>query len=367
MIRSATGDILQADAEALVNTVNCVGVMGRGIALQFKKEFPQNFREYKRACDAGTLGPGRMLVVPLEGLQGPRFVINFPTKRHWKGKSRIEDVHAGLAALVDEVRRHKIRSIAIPPLGCGLGGLDWRQVRPLIEQAFEPLPDVDVLLYEPAGAPAAEAMAKTAARPNMTAGRAALIGLMRRYLAAVMDPFTTLLELHKLMYFMQEGGEPLRLEYKKALYGPYAENLRHVLSRIEGHYIVGYGDATDDPHRRIELQPGAVEEAEEALQAAGETRERFDRVARLIEGFETPYGMELLATVHWVAQREGYAADDVIAGVHAWSERKRMFPGRHILLARDALRRQGWLPETDEGADADTTGLQGASDRKEDA
>src|SRR5438477_6393740 len=117
------GDILHADAEALVNTVNCVGIMGRGIALQFRKEFPDNYKFYKAVCDRKELHPGKMLVFDLNRLENPRFIINFPTKRHWKGKSRIEDVRAGLESLVKEVRQRDIKSIAIPPLGCGLGGL----------------------------------------------------------------------------------------------------------------------------------------------------------------------------------------------------------------------------------------------------
>ncbi|KKK92759.1 hypothetical protein LCGC14_2699710, partial [marine sediment metagenome] len=226
MIEITTGNILQAETEALVNTVNCVGVMGRGIALQFKKEFPDNFTAYKAACDKKELKPGMMLVVNLNQLQLPRYVINFPTKRHWKGKSRIEDIESGLNSLITEVRQRNIESIAIPPLGCGLGGLDWGVVRPMVERAFESLPKVRVLLYEPVGAPAAEKMAKTKKEPNMTVGRASLLGLMRRYLSAAMDPSVSLLEIHKLMYFMQEAGEPLRLKYTKGPYGPYAENLR---------------------------------------------------------------------------------------------------------------------------------------------
>jgi O-acetyl-ADP-ribose deacetylase (regulator of RNase III) len=346
MIELTTGDILQADAEALVNTVNCVGVMGRGIALQFRKAFPENYKAYKAVCDRGELQPGRMMVHDLGRLANPRFVINFPTKRHWKGKSRMEDIDAGLEALVREVRTRGIRSIAIPPLGCGLGGLDWRDVRPKIEEAFSRLPDVRVLLFEPAGAPAAEKMVKDRRVPNMTAGRAALVSLMRRYLAAVMDPIVTLLEVHKLMYFMQEAGENLRLRFQKGPYGPYAENLRHVLSHIEGYFVQGYADAADRPDRQIELMPGSWEQADHFLMDHPDTLERFSRVVKLIAGFETPFGMELLSTAHWVAAREGAStAEDAVAKTYAWSARKRMFSEDQIRAAWDALRQRGWLAQ----------------------
>jgi O-acetyl-ADP-ribose deacetylase (regulator of RNase III) len=203
---------------------------------------------------------------------------------------------------------------------------------------------VNVLLYEPAGAPAAEAMVKEKAVPKMTVGRAALLGLMRRYLAAVMDPFVSLLEIHKLLYFMQESGEPLRLKYKKALYGPYAENLRHVLSHIEGHFITGYGDAEDRPDIQIKLLPEAAEKAEKFLKNHVNTREHFNRVVNLIEGFETPFGMELLTSVHWVATREdAIIVDDAIAKTYAWNDRKRMFQAEHIHIAWEVLQQKGWL------------------------
>ncbi|MEP1075196.1 macro domain-containing protein [Leptolyngbya sp. PL-A3] len=344
MIEFTQGDILKADAEALVNTVNCVGVMGRGVALQFKKAYPENFKAYKIACDTKEVRPGKMFVFDLARIYNPRFIINFPTKRHWRGNSRIEDIKAGLKDLVKVVQQEAIHSIAIPPLGCGLGGLDWAEVRPLIIEAFAALPEVRVLLFEPAGAPKATAMVSTAKVPNMTPGRAALLGLMRRYLVAVMDPTVTLLEVHKLMYFMQEAGEDLRLQYEKAPYGPYAKNLRHVLNHIEGHFISGYGDAADRPDVPLELKPNAAEKAEAFLSEREGTRQRFDRVAQLIEGFETAFGMELLATVHWVVAKEGAATpEEAIQKVHAWSNRKRMFEPRHIELAWTRLREAGWV------------------------
>lgn len=345
MLELTRGDILKADAEALVNTVNCVGVMGRGIALQFRKAFPENFRVYKSACDKKLFHPGQMLVYDLNRFENPKYVINFPTKRHWKGKSKIEDIEAGLKALVEEVNQHNIRSIAIPPLGCGLGGLEWEQIKPMIQKAFGALPDVHVLLYEPEGSPVAEEMVKEKKVPNMTGGRAVLLALMDRYLEAVMDPFVSLLEMHKLMYFMQESGEKLKLNYTKAPYGPYAQNLRHVLNVIEGYFITGFADAEDRPDTQIELVPDAVKRASLFLENHyGVVRKRFDRVVDLINGFETPFGMELLSTVHWVATREdAKTIDEVITKTYEWGERKRMFQKEHIRVAWEVLGQKRWL------------------------
>lgn len=346
MIEDARGDLLKVEAEALVNTVNCVGVAGRGIALQFRKAFPENFRAYKSACDRKEVQPGRLMVFETGKPEGPRFIINFPTKRHWKGNSRIEDVEAGLEALRLEVLRRGIRSIAVPPLGCGLGGLDWDEVRPRIEALLGDLPDVSVLLFGPEGAPPADQMARTPGQVRMTAGRAALVELMRRYLRPAMDPVVSLLEIHKLMYFLQEAGEPLKLDFQKGPYGPYATNLRHVLNQIEGHFIRGYGDAGDQPDKPIELVAEAIILAEQSLRVHHATRERFERVTQSIGGFETPYGLELLATVHWVVTREGaHSLEDVEERTYAWNSRKRMFPRLHLAAAWGALRERGWCSE----------------------
>ena len=344
MIELTQGDILHADAEALVNTVNCVGVMGRGIALQFKKAFPENFKRYKAVCDKKELQPGKMFIHDLNRFLNPRYIINFPTKRHWRGKSRMADIEAGLETLVVEVRQRGIHSVAIPPLGCGLGGLPWVDVRARIEDAFDDLKDVRILLYEPKGAPPAKEMVRLKKVPGLTVGRAALLVLMRRYLAAVMDPFVTLLEIHKLMYFMQEAGEELKLQYNKGIYGPYARNLRHVLTLMEGHFISGYGDAEDNPTREINLVPDILPKAERFLEDHPSTRDHFQKVVDIISGFETPFGMELLSTVHWVATREGAAtADQVVNKTYRWNDRKRMFREKHIRLAWDILDRKGWL------------------------
>jgi O-acetyl-ADP-ribose deacetylase (regulator of RNase III) len=347
MFEYRTGDILQADAEALVNTVNCVGIMGRGIALQFKNAYPANFRAYEDACQRGELRPGRMLVFETGQLTNPKYIINFPTKRHWRGKSRMEDIDAGLMALVDEIRTRRIRSIAIPPLGSGLGGLDWRDVRPRIEAALRVLEGVHVIVFEPHDASTAPPVTASREVPKMTAGRAALVMLMHRYLFGLMDPFVTLLEVHKLLYFMQEAGQPLHLRYTKGHYGPYAENLRHVLRTVEGHLVSGYADGGDAPDKELTIVPGAVADSEAFLTDHPDTRRRFDRVADLVDGFETPFGLELLATVHWVASRESAnTLDRAIACTYAWNDRKSQFLPQQIGLALDVLTAKGWLART---------------------
>ncbi|HEV7589281.1 MAG TPA: macro domain-containing protein [Longimicrobium sp.] len=348
MIRIARGNLLEAPVEAMVNTVNCVGFMGKGIALQFKQAFPANFRAYEAACKADAVVPGRMLVYDHGMLIQPRYIINFPTKRHWRGKSRMDDIEAGLTALLEEVRDRGIRSIAIPPLGCGLGGLDWDEVRPRIEAAFASLPGVDVLLYAPTGAPAAKTMPVRTERPRMTAARALFIKLMETY--AALDYSRTLLEVQKLAYFLQVAGEPLRLRYEAGTYGPYAHNLNKVMERLEGHYIRGYGDS-QRPDAELELLPGAVEAADACLDQDSESRHRLARVTALIEGFETPYGMELLATVHWVGATGGRDGsppagdlDQAVEMVHAWNPRKQqIFKPEHVRKAWDRLAGLHWL------------------------
>jgi O-acetyl-ADP-ribose deacetylase (regulator of RNase III) len=284
-----------------------------------------------------------MFVVELQQLNNPRFIVNFPTKQHWREKSRIENIQAGLADLVRVVRAYDVQSVAIPPLGSGLGGLDWNDVRPLILQAFADLPHVDVRLYEPLPEGETRLVPALSGAPTMTPGRAALLTLMGRYLSAFMDVGITLLEIHKLMYFMQEAGEPLRLRFKPAYYGPYAENLRHVLRAMEGQYISGYSDE-DDPKRMIELRQGAAAQAEAFLADNAAPQQRYARVAELIEGFETPFGMELLATVHWVVIHQGAGTEEEISRqVYAWNRRKRMFTPEQIAAAHEVLQRQGWL------------------------
>lgn len=344
MIQYKQGNLLTEDVEALVNSVNCVGVMGRGIALQFRNVFPANYQVYAEACKRHEVKPGHMFVYETGQLTNPRYIINFPTKRHWKGKSRMEDIEAGLVALVEEIRRREIQSIAIPPLGSGLGGLEWEEVRERIVAALKELTDRRIIIYEPSELTSDTRSNYSRNVPRMTVGRAALVGLIDRYLRGLLDPFVTLLEVHKLMYFLQDAGEPLRLHYVKGLYGPYAENLRHVMNEIEGHLIVGYADGGDAPEKQLELVPGALEETSAFLQDRSDTQARLARVSDLVEGFESPFGLELLATVHWIATKEAaQSVEDVVTQTYAWNERKRQFSKRQISLALDVLGRKDWL------------------------
>ncbi len=342
MIIPTQGNLLEAQAEALVNTVNTVGVMGRGIALQFQRAFPSNYAAYRKACGAGRVVPGEVFIYEENTLGGPRWIVNFPTKRHWKEKSRAEDILAGLADLVEQVEKLGIRSIAVPPLGCGLGGLDWRQVRPMIEEAFAAFPEVKVLLFEPAGMPDAAAMPNRTPRPKMTPGRAAVIGLLGKY--EEMGYRLALLEVQKLSYFLQATGEPLRLQFRTHHYGPYADQLRHVLSTLEGHYITGYGDGQDKPDTSIRLLPDSLPDAEAFLADRPDTRARFERVLNLIEGFETPHGLELLSTVHWLADAGARSVPEVLQGLQEWSERKfHVFDEPQVELAWQRLKKTGLM------------------------
>src|SRR5580704_7981384 len=197
MLELTKGNLLEADVEALVNTVNTEGVMGKGIALQFSKKFPEMFDHYRKACESGQLRLGKMHVFERNDLLNPRYIINFPTKGHWRSRSRLKDIEDGLAALVEEVRNRNIRSIAVPPLGCGNGGLEWNEARSVIEGALAPLSDVRVLLYAPAGAPEARSIAHQTKRPDMNPSRAIVLKIWDGYF--VLGYQLTLLEIHKLL------------------------------------------------------------------------------------------------------------------------------------------------------------------------
>jgi len=357
VLTEVAGNLLDADTDAVVNTVNTVGVMGKGIALQFKQAYPGNFKAYEAACRRGDMQLGRMFVVPTGQMAPPHLIINFPTKSHWRAKSRLDDIQSGLADLRRVIVNQGIKSIAIPPLGCGNGGLAWSDVRPLIIDALGDLPGVQVRVYPPQGAPPPSSMKVGTPRPKVTLPRAALIALLARYvrmtqLEQVGAPEgASLLEIQKLMYLLQEAGQPLRLNFTKARYGPYAENLNHALQSLEGHYLRGYGDRTQEVRKLspISLLPGAEDEGSRWLsEHPDETSDCIAAVLRLIEGFASAYGLELLATVHWVlTHNTDIRPEDVqavTARVRSWNERKgRLFTEAHVARAIERLSAEGWL------------------------
>lgn len=344
-IQLSHGDLLkQDDVDAIVNTVNCVGVMGKGIALQFKNKWPENFNRYKAACGAGEVRPGKMVVFDAGAYAKPHYIINFPTKDHWRGNSQISFIEDGLRDLVAQIQRIGIKSIAVPPLGCGNGGLNWADIKPLIVSAFDRLPEVDVRLFEPGAAPNAKAMEVRTARPKMTAGRAAILKAIDTY--RDLNYGLSKIEVQKLGYFLQIAGQDLKLHFEKHTYGPYSEELRHALNRMEGHFIVGLGDGMVDSE--IEPIEEALAETDEFIEAAGaaELNARLVRLQALIDGFQSPYGMELLATVHWVAHYEADAnsPEGALAAIGLWNSRKKkLMQPAHVNVAWERLAATGWL------------------------
>lgn len=342
MIEFRRDNLLGADVEALVNTVNTVGVMGKGIALQFKKKFPENFKAYARACKHEEVEIGKMFTVS-NSLTNPRYIINFPTKKHWRRKSRIEYISEGLEDLLREIERLGIRSVAVPPLGCGNGGLDWEdEVRPLIEAAFAQVPEVRVYAYEPSLTNDPVPISVEGPKPDLTPARAAMIRLIAAYKASHYTLGRVV--AWKLAYFAQAAGETsLGLEFQEGEFGPYANDLKFLLQKLEGNYISGLGDFSGKSD--IELLPGAADEAADYLRKHPETEERLERAVRLMEDFETPYGMELLATVHWAAENKGATSlEEAVRIVQDWTPRKGdLFDEQHIEVAWERLEEEGWI------------------------
>ena len=343
MIELTRGNIITADAEALVNSVNCVGVMGKGVALQFRKAFPDNYDEYRRACDEGRVVPGEVLVTETGSLVNPKYIVNFPTKRHWRGDSRLEDIRTGLDSLARELRRRGIASVAVPPLGCGNGGLDWEAVRPVVVEALADL-TTKVTLFEPGYVPEAGDQVVRTKRPRLTVLKALIIKLFHGY--ALPGHEISAIEAQKLAWLIDRAGEPTRLSFVKGEYGPYAEQLNFVLQEMDGHYLTGTGDRAQ-VRAQIIAVPSAVAEAESFLEGHSAAARRLDQVLNLVRGFETPYGMELLASVDWIAHREEPPArseDDAVRKVAEWSERKaRLFHPEHVRRTWRHMAREGWL------------------------
>ena len=334
MITYKTGNLLEAPVEALVNTVNTVGVMGKGIALQFKNAFPENNKVYADAVKSGSFQLGKVLVVQIKAVGTVKFVINFPTKAHWRFPSRIEWIRDGLKDLHARIEEYNIRSIALPPLGCGNGGLDWNLVRPLIEETLSDL-DADIIIYEPSQK--VQEVLKQEEKPSaakLTHVRAMLLQLLYSYRA--LGEFTSEFAAEKLSYFLQRFGEKqLKLDFQEGIYGPYSGKVRHLLFAVNGYYLKGYEQKDAKPFEPLQMMVDRAPQVQDFIknELSKEERDRLAKVASLINGFETPYGLELLATVDFLILKANTFDPEKIKE-SLWSERKKdLFKPDHISMA----------------------------------
>ncbi|MCL2918613.1 type II toxin-antitoxin system antitoxin DNA ADP-ribosyl glycohydrolase DarG [Shewanella litorisediminis] len=350
MITYTQGNLLEARAEALVNTVNTVGVMGKGIALMFKERFGENFRLYVAACKAKEVQTGKMFVTDVYELDGPRWIVNFPTKQHWRAKSQMAWVVEGLQDLRHFLIEQQVKSIAIPPLGAGNGGLEWDEVRKQIERALGDL-DTDIQIFEPTLQ--YQNVAKRTGVEKLTPARALIAELVRRYWVLGME--CSLLEIQKLAWFLERAIErynpndnPLKLQFVAHKYGPYANRLDHLLNNLDGSYLhadkrISDADPLDviwfDDERKTLVQTYLNSEAKAYSQA-------LEATAALIDGFESPFGMELLATVDWLLTREGVAptVPALREGLRHWrggadaaARKDRLFDDRALGIALERL------------------------------
>ena len=350
MIEYTRGNLLEADVEALINTVNTVGVMGKGIALMFKEAFPENFAAYEAACKGQEVVTGRMLVTERDALLGPRWIINFPTKRHWRARTRMEWIESGLEDLKRVIHEQGIRSIALPPLGCGNGGLDWDQVRPRIETALGELDNVLVLVFEPTAE--YQNVAKRSGVEKLTPARALIAELVRRYWVLGIE--CSLLEVQKLAWLMERRildhglKNPLALQFQPPRYGPYSDRLRHLLNGLDGSYLHSEKRINDaSPDEVVWFDESRREHVSAYLRSAEALpyAQALEEVDALIDGFQSPLGMEALATLDWLISQEHVepTVDAIKEGLRHWpddiaGQRKlRLFSDRLITLALERL------------------------------
>jgi O-acetyl-ADP-ribose deacetylase (regulator of RNase III) len=322
MIKNITGNLLESEADALVNTVNTVGVMGKGIALQFKKQYPHNAKVYREACKAGTFGIGDILVVADSSLiRGDKWIINFPTKKHWRNPSKYEYIEAGLERLAVVIQEYGIKSIAIPPLGSGNGGLNWTIVKPMIIKALENV-DCEIWLYEP-NAVIKETLKKESVK--LTPARAMLLAVA--YEMVRHGEFLSEFSAEKIAYFLQKfgGKQSLKLEYKPYIYGPYSGKVRHVLHYLNGSYLMGYQDKNKKPFEPLSLLLSKEKEVLAYLDQAHlqQEKEIVVRTKQFLEGFYDNFALELLSTLDYIVEQEETTDYGQISNaLKQWSNRK---------------------------------------------
>lgn len=342
MIKIIKKDLFDIETEALVNTVNTVGVMGKGIALQFKEKFPQNYKEYKNAADNGEVKIGKMFVTENNSLLNPRYIINFPTKEHWKGKSKYEFIEKGLIDLKRVIKENKINSLAMPPIGCGLGGLDWTKVEKLIFDYLKDLSEVDIYLIEPSNVKFSASKHRAKKQPALTRNRLAILSVFKRY--TEFGYRLSYLEAQKLVYFLQRFNVKLELKFTENIYGPFCDKLVHVLYDLDGHFIDGIKDKNVRKDDEITIRKHIINQLNETFEQEfpSEDKEKINQIYSFIDGFEFPLGLELLSTVDFVINDKKIDISNsqlIINEVHNWSDRKKeLMKNEYIEIALNRLR-----------------------------
>ncbi len=323
MIQYKTGNLLDSKAEALVNTVNTVGVMGKGIALQFKNMFPNNFKLYANACKNKEVKVGKLFVTEEEALlAGKKIIINFPTKTNWRLPSEYQYIESGLAELVKVIKEKSIKSIAIPPLGSGNGGLDWNKVKQILEKHLSNL-DCEIFIYVPSAA-IQEALKKE--RVKLTPARAMLLSVL--YELVRNGEFVSEFSSEKIAYFLQRFGakETFQLEFQPNFYGPYSGKVKHVLYYLNGSYIMGYSSKDKKPFEELGLIPDAESEVNEFLnKPENATHKRTaEKTKSFLTGFYSPFGLELLSTIDFlISEKNAKTLEAITKELENWSDRKK--------------------------------------------
>ncbi len=337
------GNLLSAPTQALVNTVNTVGVMGKGIALQFKERFPQNRLMYERACKAGEMKIGRMLAVRENTTEGEKIIINFPTKTEWFKKSQYSYIEEGLKDLVRVIKEFNISSIAIPPLGCGNGGLQWDKVKKMIENYLGNMSDVKILIYEPNDA-VKEILQKEELKKeiHLTPGRAMILYALFKY-ERFGEP-ATVFAANKLAYFLQESGENLKLKFEQHTYGPYAQAIDKVLYAMNGKYLTGLEQMSAGPFEPLQLNRDRYQEVVDYInnELSKEQRDRLDNLFKAIDGFESTLSLEVLSSTHFAKKKHPELTKDQLIEKVQWTERKRYkISPDYVTIAYDHLKEYG--------------------------
>lgn len=323
MIHYITGNILDSNAQALVNTVNTIGVMGKGIALQFKKAYPNNYKAYTRACKKGEVKVGKMFITRDSNITtGEKIIINFPTKTDWRKPSEYEYIKDGLDNLVEAINNENIKSIAIPPLGSGNGGLNWTKVKKLIEQKLSNL-EVDIYVYEPTVQIKEHLKAE---RVKLTDARALLLYVL--FDLVKNGEYVSEFSSEKVCYFLQRFGAKkyFKLEFEPNFYGPYSGKVKYVLNVLNGSYLMGYSDMNKRPFEPLTLIPDTYETVKNYIEnnANRELLQIANKTIVFLNGFYSDFGLELLSTIDYISTIENtFDQEKIYQHLGKWSGRKR--------------------------------------------